>query len=224
MNLSHPDFPSSSAMAPCSISTDMLEKMRFPYELPILPYALDALSPCISENTLRFHYGRHHQTYIDGLNKAIGDTEYEAMPLKAMILATATDGKSAIFNNAAQAWNHAFYWDSLTPNGGGEPPPALKLMIEASFGSVDACREALVDAAVRQFGAGWAWLVLDGKKIGVMKTGNAGNPLTSGVTPLLAIDVWEHAYYLDYQNRRKDHVAGVVGKLLNWKFAASNLA
>jgi len=205
-------------------STAMLEHMGFPYELPALPYALDALSPFISETTLRFHYGKHHQAYIDALNKAIDDTEFQAMPLKALIRATA--GKSdqaALFNNAAQTWNHAFYWDSLSPEG-GEPPPALKRRIEASFGSVEACKQALTEAAVTQFGSGWAWLVLDGKTISVMKTGGADNPLTRGVTPLLAVDVWEHAYYLDYQNRRKDHVAGVIEKLLNWNFAASNLA
>lgn len=207
------------------ISTRMLENMAFPYDLPALPYPMDALSPCISERTLRCHHGEHHKTYINALNKAIEDTEYQAMPLKALILATAgKPGQSSIFNNAAQAWNHAFYWDSLAPSGGGEPPSALKRMIEASFGSVDACRNALIKAATTQFGSGWAWLVQDGKKICVVKTGNADNPLTRGLTPLLAIDVWEHAYYIDYQNRRKDHVEGVVNDLLNWEFAASNLA
>jgi superoxide dismutase, Fe-Mn family len=205
-------------------STARLENAGFPYELPALPYALDALSPFISETTLKFHHGKHHQTYIDALNKAIDDTEFEAMPLRAMIRATA--GKlehAAIFNNAAQAWNHAFYWDSLSPQGGGDPPPGLKKMIEASFGSVAACKQALAEAAVAQFGSGWAWLVLDGKTLSVAKTGNADNPLIHGLIPLLAIDVWEHAYYLDYQNRRKDHVAGVVEKLINWDFAAGNL-
>lgn len=206
-------------------STTMLEHLGFPYELPALPYALDALSPFISETTLRFHYGKHHQAYIDALNKAIDDTEFQAMPLKALIRATAgKPDQAALFNNAAQTWNHAFYWDSLSPEGGGEPPPALKRMIEASFGSVEACKQALTEAAVTQFGSGWAWLVLDGKTIRVMKTGGADNPLTRDVTPLLAVDVWEHAYYLDYQNRRKDHVAGVIEKRLNWNFAASNLA
>jgi Fe-Mn family superoxide dismutase len=208
-----------------SLSSTMLENMVFPYTLPALPYPLDALSPFISENTLRFHHGKHHQAYIDALNKAIDDTEFEAMPLKAMICAAAGKPQHAeIFNNAAQAWNHAFYWDSLTPQGGGEPAPVLRQMIEASFGSVEACKQALTEAALTQFGSGWAWLVLDGKKIGVMKTGDADNPLTRGMTPLLAIDVWEHAYYLDYQNRRKDHVAGVIEKLINWDFAAGNLA
>jgi superoxide dismutase, Fe-Mn family len=224
MNFIEQDFnPISGETAP-GISTTMLENMRFPYELPALPYARNALSPVISESTLRFHHGKHHQTYIDALNKAIDDTEFQAMPLKAMILAAAEGGKTEIFNNAAQAWTHAFYWDSLAPMGDGEPPPVLKQMIEASFGSIEACRQALVQAAVTQFGTGWAWLVLADKKISVMKTGGADNPLTSGMTPLLAIDVWEHAYYLDYQNRRKDHVTAVVEKCLNWNFAARNLA
>ncbi len=219
------DFHSDVSLAPSWISTAMLENMRFPYELPALPYALDELSPFISENTLRFHHGRHHQAYIDALNQAIDDTEFEAMPLRALIRATAAKtGHAAVFNNAAQAWNHAFYWDSLRPPGGGEPPPVLRQMIEASFGSVAACKEALTDAAVTQFGTGWAWLVLEDGRIRVMKTGEADNPLTRAAIPLLAIDVWEHAYYLDYQNRRKDHVAGVVDHLLNWDFAASHLA
>lgn len=206
------------------VSTAMLEGMAYPYDLPALPYSMDALSPCISERTLRCHHGAHHKAYIEALNKALGDTEYETMPLKALILATAgKSGQFAIFKNAAQAWNHAFYWDSLIPDGGGEPPPVLKMMIEDSFGSVDACRHALAQAANSQFGSGWAWLAQEGKKIVVLKTGNAGNPLTLGMTPLLSIDVWEHAYYIDYQNRRKDYVGGVIDELLNWHFAASNL-
>lgn len=205
-------------------STAMLEHMGYPYELPPLPYTLDALVPFISETTLGTHYNKHHQTYIDALNKAIDDTEFEVMPLKALICATAgKPSQTALFNNASQAWNHAFYWDSLTP-GGGEPPPALKRMIEASFGSVTACKQALIEAAVTQFGSGWVWLVQHDKKLGVMKAPGAESPLTRGMTPLLVVDVWEHAYYLDYQNRRKDHVAGVINKLLNWDFAASNLA
>lgn len=207
------------------ISTAMLEHMGFPYELPALPYPLDALSPFISETTLRFHYGKHHKTYIDALNKAIDDTEFEAMPLRALIQATAGKPEQAtLFNNAAQAWKHAFYWDSLAPGGAGEPPPMLKRMIDASFGSVEACKQALTEAASTHFGSGWAWLVLDGRKISVVKTRDADNPLTRGMTPLLAIDVWEHAYYLDYQNRRKDHATGVIEHLINWNFAASNLA
>lgn len=215
------DFP----LEPIGVATAMLESMAFPYELPALPYPTDALSAVISEKTLRFHYDKHHKAYIDALNKAIDDTEFQAMPLRALILATAgKPDKDVIFNNAAQTWNHAFYWDSLSPGGGGEPPAMLKQMIEASFGSVQACRQALTEAAMSQFGSGWAWLVLDSKKLRVVKTGDADNPMIRGQIPLLAIDVWEHAYYLDYQNRRKDYVAGVIEDLLNWDFAASNLA
>lgn len=225
MNFPQRDFQPAALVDADGISTSMLENMRFPYELPILPYAMDALSPFISETTLRFHHGRHHQTYIDLLNKAIDDTEFQAMPIKALILATAGKADRAdIFNNAAQAWNHAFYWDSLSPQGGGEPPPVLKQMIEASFGTVHACKQALAQAALTQFGAGWAWLVLDDGKIAVTKTANADTPLTAGMKPLLAIDVWEHAYYLDYQNRCKDHVAAVIDHLIDWNFAVANLA
>jgi Fe-Mn family superoxide dismutase len=219
------DLRSAAAQETCGVSTSMVEAMRFPYELPALPYPRDALSPFISETTLRFHYGKHHQAYIDALNKAIDDTEFQAMPLRAIIQSTAgKSGQASIFNNAAQTWNHAFYWDSLTPQGGGDPPPALKRMIEASFGSVEACTRELAHAAMTQFETGWAWLVLDDNQISVMKTGGADNPLTRGMTPLLAIDVWEHAYYLDYQNRRKDYVTGVIDRLINWDFAAKNLA
>ncbi len=209
----------------CGVSTSTLENMRFPYELPPLPYGPDALKPFISGNTLRFHHREHHQRYIDGLNRAIDDTEYQMMPLRAIIRATAGKPESAvIFNNAAQAWNHAFYWDSLTPQGGGGPPAALKKMIDVSFGSVEACLRQLAHAAIAQFGTGWVWLARDGKKIRVVRTCGADNPLTQELTPLLAIDLWEHAYYLDYQNRLEDHVSGVIGRLVNWNFAAKNLA
>lgn len=225
MNFLQTDFQSAAAAESANTCTFALENMRFPYVLPPLPYALDALSPFISEETLRFHHGKHHQTYLDSLNKAIDDTEFQPMPIKALIRATAGKaGKSDLFNNAAQAWNHAFYWDSLNPQGGGDPPPALKRMIEGSFGTVDACKQALTQAAMAQFGTGWAWLVLEGDRLAVTKTANADTPIATGQKPLLAVDVWEHAYYLDFQNRRKDHVAGVIDKLLDWNFAAANLA
>ena len=225
MNFLQMGFQSAAPAESAGTCTFILENMRFPYVLPPLPYALNALSPFISEKTLRFHHGKHHQTYIESLNKAIDDTEFQAMPIKALILATAGKaGKTDLFNNAAQAWNHAFYWDSLSPHGGGEPPPALKQVIEASFGTVEACKRALAEAALTQFGSGWTWLVLDGEKIAVTKTANADTPLTTGMKPLLAVDVWEHEYYLDYQNRRKDYVAGVIDTLLDWNFAAANLA
>lgn len=193
------------------------------YVLPPLPYAENALEPVISANTIRFHYGKHHKGYADNLNKLIAGTEFAGLPLEKIIAETAGKvDKTAIFNNAAQIWNHTFYWNSLTPNGGGEPPAALKKMIEASFGTVDACKKELAIAATNQFGSGWAWLVQDGDKLKVIKTSNADSPLTKGMHPLLAIDVWEHAYYLDYQNRRADYVNAVLDKLINWNFVADN--
>ncbi len=191
------------------------------YVLPPLPYAEGALAPVISANTISFHYGKHHKGYVDNLNKLITGTEFAGLPLEKIIIATAGKAdQAAIFNNASQAWNHAFYWNSLAPDGGGEPPAALKQKIEASFGTVDACKKELAAAATTQFGSGWAWLVLDGDKLKVVKTGNADAPLTKDMKPLLTIDVWEHAYYLDYQNRRADYVNAVLDKLSNWSFAA----
>ncbi len=195
-----------------------------PISLPALPYPETALQPIISANTLSFHYGKHHKAYVDTLNKLIDGTEFADMPLDKIVKTAATRPEhAAIFNNAGQAWNHNFYWLSMKPSGGGEPPATLKRLMESAFGSVDACKKQLSEAAVGQFGSGWAWLVLDNAKLKVVKTGNAGTPLTQGSKPLLAIDVWEHAYYLDYQNRRVDYVNAWLGKLANWEFAAENL-
>ncbi len=160
---------------------------------------------------------------MDNLNKLVAGSELAERSLEEIIAASAGQAdKTAIFNNAAQVWNHTFYWQSLTPKGGGEPPAALKEKLEASFGSVEACTKELAAAALAQFGSGWAWLALDGEALKVVKTSNADLPLTAGLKPLLAIDVWEHAYYLDYQNRRADHVNAVLGKLVNWEFALRN--
>lgn len=195
-----------------------------PIVLPALPYAENALTPVITANTIGFHYGKHHKAYVDNLNKLIAGSDLADLPLEKIIAAVAGKAdKTAIFNNAAQTWNHTFYWNSLRPNGGGEPPAALKQRIEASFGSVDALKKELATAATGQFGSGWAWLVADGDKLKVVKTGNADVPLTAGLKPLLTIDVWEHAYYLDYQNRRADYVNAVLDKLINWEFALKNL-
>ena len=192
--------------------------------LPPLPYADNALAPVISANTISFHYGKHHKAYVDNLNKLIVGSEFADLPLEKIITETAGKiEKIAIFNNAAQTWNHTFYWNSLKPKGGGEPPAVLKKKIEESFGTVDACKKELATAATTQFGSGWAWLVLDGDKLKVIKTSNAEVPLTKGIKPLLDIDVWEHAYYLDYQNRRADYLNVVIDKLINWGFAADNL-
>lgn len=196
-----------------------------PHVLPSLPYADNALEPVISAKTIGFHYGKHHKGYVDNLNKLIAGTEFAALPLEKIITKTAGKAdKTAIFNNAAQTWNHTFYWKSMRLKGGGEPPTALKQKIAASFGSVDACKKELSTAAMAQFGSGWVWLVLDGDKLKVVKTANADVPLTTDMKPLLTIDVWEHAYYLDYQNRRADYVNAVLDKLINWDFAADNLA
>lgn len=195
-----------------------------PVEWTPLPYAENALEPVISARTVGFHYGKHHKGYVDNLNKLIAGTGTEGLPLERIIRDTAdVPDKAAVFNNAAQVWNHAFFWNSLKPDGGGEPPAALRRKIEESFGSVEACREALLSAAVSQFGSGWAWLVLDQGGLKAVKTANAGVPLTMGVKPLLTVDVWEHAYYLDYQNRRADFVRAVLEKLINWDFALQNL-
>lgn len=204
-------------------SNDKIETAAV-FILPPLPYAQNALEPVITANTISFHYGKHHKAYVDNLNKLIVGTEFAGLQLEKIITETAGKAdKAAIFNNAAQAWNHAFYWKSLTPNGGGEPSAALKTKIESSFGSVDACKKELAAAATTQFGSGWAWLVLDGDKLKVIKTSNADSPLTKGMKPLLTIDVWEHAYYLDYQNRRVDYINAVLDKLINWSFAGDNL-
>ena len=194
------------------------------HALPPLPYAKEGLDPIISAKTIGFHYGKHHKGYVDTLNKLITGTELANLSLEKLIAETAgKSDKSEIFNNAAQTWNHNFYWLSLRPGGGGAPPAAMKQRIDASFGNLDACKKELAMAATTQFGSGWAWLVLEAGKLKVIKTGNADTPLTKGVKPLLAIDVWEHAYYLDYQNRRADYVKAVLDKLVNWGFAADNV-
>ena len=192
--------------------------------LPPLPYDENALEPVISAKSMSFHYGKHHKAYVDNLNKLIAGTEYSEQSLEEIIKGTAGQPeKAAIFNNAAQVWNHTFYWNSLSPKGGGEPPKALKQKIEASFDSVDAFKKEFAAAAVSQFGSGWAWLILEDGKFKVVKTSNAEVPLATGKKPLLTIDVWEHAYYLDYQNRRPDYANAVLDKLINWEFALKNV-
>ncbi len=195
------------------------------YVLAPLPYADNALEPVISAHTLSFHYGKHHKTYVDNLNKLVAGTPFAGQSLEQIIAATTGKAdKAGIFNNAAQIWNHMFYWHSLSPNGGGEPSSGLKQKIEAAFGSVDNCKQELANAAATQFGSGWAWLAQDGDKLVITKTANADTPLTGNLRPLLTVDVWEHAYYLDYQNRRPDYVKAILDKLINWEFAAANLA
>jgi superoxide dismutase, Fe-Mn family len=199
--------------------------MSKPFSLPPLPYAESALAPVISGQTLSFHYGKHHKTYVDTLNKLVTGGEFEGQSLESIIRATAGKAdKAPVFNNAAQIWNHTFYWHSLKPGGGGKPPAALAQKIDAAFANFEKFKAAFVDAAVTQFGSGWAWLVSDGGVLSITKTANAEVPFTKGLTPLLTVDVWEHAYYLDYQNKRVDYAKAVVDKLLNWDFAAKNLA
>ena len=212
MNLTNPSNSSDVQRAASSIV------------LPPLPYAENALEPVLTAKTLSFHYGKHHKAYVDNLNKLITGTDYSDLSLEEIIKGTVgRPERAAIFNNAAQIWNHTFYWNSLSPKGGGDPPAALKHKIEASFGSVDAFKKELAAAAVSQFGSGWAWLVLEDDELKVIKTANVEDPLTTGKKPLLTIDVWEHAYYLDYQNRRPDYVNAVLDKLINWEFALQNV-
>ncbi len=195
-----------------------------PLSLPPLPWPETALDPVISARTLSFHWGKHHKGYVDNLNGLLKGGPLEGKPLEEIVRASAKDtAMQPVFNNAAQAWNHDFYWKSLRPKGGPAPAGPLAERIEASFGNLEALKKELVAAGLGQFGSGWAWLVAEGPSLKVVKTANADTPLTRGTTPLLVLDVWEHAYYLDFQNRRKDYLTAVVGDLLNWDFAAANL-
>jgi len=199
-----------------------------PFTLFPLPFAHTALAPVISARTLRFHHGKHHKGYVDKLNALVLQREIQDVPLVELIKRShGKSGEEDVFNNAAQTWNHDFYWQSLLPPTGKSAQPKhggeLARLIDENFGGIQALRTQLVKTAVAQFGSGWVWLVYDGTRLKVMKTGNAEVPFTSGHTPLLTVDVWEHAYYLDYQNRREEHVAAVVDQLLNWSFAAENL-
>ncbi|WNJ98270.1 superoxide dismutase [Thalassospiraceae bacterium LMO-JJ14] len=196
------------------------------FELPPLPYEKNALEPHMSANTFDFHHGKHHNTYVVNLNGLLDGSDLAGKSLEEIIKATAGDAaKAGMFNNAAQVWNHTFFWNSMKPNGGGAPSGDLAAKIDADFGSLDAFKDAFKQAGATQFGSGWAWLVVgDGGKLEVVKTPNAENPMTQGKTPLLTCDVWEHAYYLDYQNRRPDFLAAFLDNLVNWDFAAENLA
>lgn len=194
------------------------------HTLPPLPYAADALHPVISAQTLGFHHGKHHQAYVDNLNKLTAGTPMAEMTLEAIIQTSAGVAEQAgIFNNAAQVWNHSFYWQSMGPKGGGKPGRELLQRLESDLGGYDGFRKDLLTAASTQFGSGWAWLVEQAGKLKVIKTANADNPLTQGMNPLYTIDVWEHAYYLDYQNRRVDYINAVLDKLINWDFVEANL-
>ena len=192
--------------------------------LPGLPYVKDALAPAISATTLEFHYGKHHRAYVDNLNKLIAGTELADADLETIVRKVAGDpARAGIFNNAAQVWNHSFYWKCLKPGGGGAPSGAVAAKIDAAWGGYEKFAEELKNAGVTQFGSGWAWLVVEGGRLKITKTANADTPVAHGIRPLLTIDVWEHAYYLDYQNRRPDYLSAVIAHLINWDFVNANL-
>ena len=191
-------------------------------EFPDLPYAIDALEPHVSARTLEFHHGKHHKAYIDKLNAAIGGTAYDDQSLEQIILGAHDASDTGVFNNAAQAWNHTFLWHSMSPNGGGEPAGPLAGEIGNAFGDAAGFRDKFRNVALGQFGSGWAWLVRTADGLDIVSTGNAETPLTDDLTPLLTLDVWEHAYYLDYQNKRDAYIDAFLDKLVNWAFAAQN--
>jgi Fe-Mn family superoxide dismutase len=192
---------------------------------PPLPFKKEDLEPYISAKTIEFHYGKHHIGYVNKTNQLIAGTDYEKMSLMDIIQKTAGDAdKAAIFNNAAQVFNHNFYWYSMSPKGGGEPQGRIAEKIKEAFGSYQKFVDAFADAAVTQFGSGWAWLVLDAGELKIIKTANADTPVAHGMKPILTVDVWEHAYYLDYLNRRAEYVQAFVKHLINWNFAEQNLA
>lgn len=191
---------------------------------PDLPFAKDALEPYISAKTFEFHHGKHHRAYVDNGNKLIAGTEFEKQDAETIVKKVVGDSsKVGIFNNVAQAWNHSFFWKCMKPKGGGAPTGAVALKIKADFGSFEKFAEELKNAGVTQFGSGWAWLVQKGGKLEVMKTANADTPIAHGINPLLTVDVWEHAYYLDYQNRRPDFIQAFIDHVINWDFVNSCL-
>jgi len=190
------------------------------FELPPLPYAKDALAPHMSEQTLNFHYGKHHQTYVTNLNGLVAGTENEGKSLEEIILAAEPGG---LFNNSAQVWNHTFFWSSLSPGGGGDPDGEVKIALEQAFGSVDAFKQTFTDKAKTLFGSGWTWLAKGDDGLEILQTKDADLPLKHGKTAILTLDVWEHAYYLDFQNARPAYIETWLTNLVNWEFAAENL-
>ena len=190
------------------------------FELPALPYAQDALAPHISAETLEYHYGKHHKTYVDNLTKLVDGTDNASKSLEEIIMSS----EAGLFNNSAQVWNHTFFWNCLSPDGGGAPTGVLADRINADFGSFDEFKAQITDAGLTQFGSGWAWLVEQDGKLAIMKTPNADLPMKHGAKALFTIDVWEHAYYIDYRNARAKFIEVVLDNLANWDFVASNLA
>ena len=194
------------------------------FELPSLPYANDALAPYMSAETLDFHHGKHHQTYVTNLNNLIKDTDLQNSSLEEIVVKSSKDSSMAgIFNNAGQHWNHILFWQCLKPNGGGSIPSELENKLSEDFGSVDKFKEAFIQAGTTQFGSGWAWLAVNNGKLVVTKSANASNPLVDGMKPILGCDVWEHSYYIDYRNKRPDYLKAFLDSLVNWEFVASQL-
>ena len=194
------------------------------FELPGLPYANDALAPYMSSETLDFHHGKHHQTYVTNLNNLLKDHELQSSSLEDIVVKTSKDASMAgIFNNAGQHWNHILFWQCMKPNGGGSIPSELEGRLNSDFGSVEQFKEAFIQAGTTQFGSGWAWLAIDNGKLVVTKSPNASNPLVDGMKPILGCDVWEHSYYIDYRNKRPDYLKAFLDSLVNWEFVASQL-
>ena len=194
------------------------------FELPSLPYAKDALAPHMSAETLDFHHGKHHQTYVTNLNNLIKDTDLQNSSLEEIVIKSSKDSSMAgIFNNAGQHWNHILFWQCMKPNGGGAIPSELEKKLNEDFGSVDKFKEAFIQAGTTQFGSGWAWLAVNNGKLVVTKSANASNPLVDGMKPILGCDVWEHSYYIDYRNKRPDYLKAFLDSLVNWEFVASQL-
>ena len=194
------------------------------FELPSLPYANDALAPYMSAETLDFHHGKHHQTYVTNLNNLLKDNELQGASLEDIVVKSSKDTSMAgIFNNAGQHWNHIVFWQCMKPNGGGSIPSELEARLNSDFGSVDQFKEAFIQAGTTQFGSGWAWLAIDNGKLVVTKSANASNPLVDGMKPILGCDVWEHSYYIDYRNKRPDYLKAFLDSLVNWEFVASQL-
>ena len=194
------------------------------FELPSLPYANDALAPYMSAETLDFHHGKHHQTYVTNLNNLLKDNELQSASLEDIVVKSSKDTSMAgIFNNAGQHWNHILFWQCMKPNGGGSIPSELEARLNSDFGSVDQFKEAFIQAETTQFGSGWAWLAIDNGKFVVTKSANASNPLVDGMKPILGCDVWEHSYYIDYRNKRPDYLKAFLDSLVNWEFVASQL-
>ena len=194
------------------------------FELPSLPYARDALAPYMSSETLDFHHGKHHQTYVTNLNNLVKDSDMQDASLEDIVIKSSKDASMAgIFNNAGQHWNHILFWQCMKPNGGGAMPSELENRISSDFGSVDQFKEAFVQAGTTQFGSGWAWLAIDNGKLVVTKSANASNPLVEGMKPILGCDVWEHSYYIDYRNKRPDYLKAFLDNMVNWEFVSSQL-